>query len=187
MRYGQPRGHLPALNRAAGNTPGKGGRRGSDAAPDHCSQLLLPTSVSPEERFLEWGDQRKPVVNIRAGSGGARVSCMSEDPGMRRSLGGGNSRMIFHRLPAFRPEVIAVYELVFRPITPENPAQKGPALIGASQRTWAGTVRRDSSRRGAVSGRSGRGIDKRPGNRGSQQIGLALRDGRLPGRFSCSG
>lgn len=59
----------------------------------------------------------------------ARVASMSEDPGRRRSLGGGNGRIIFHLLPAFRPEVLAVYDLDFRPITPENPAQKGQVLI----------------------------------------------------------
>jgi uncharacterized protein (TIGR03437 family) len=58
-----------------------------------------------------------------------RVASMSENPGMRRILGGGTNRIVFHLLPANRPEVIAVYDAGFRPITPQNPASKGEILI----------------------------------------------------------
>ncbi|MBI1791422.1 MAG: hypothetical protein HYR60_28165 [Acidobacteria bacterium] len=60
-----------------------------------------------------------------------RVASMAEDPGKRRAIGGGTSRIVFHLLPAFRPEVIAVFDSSFRPITPANPARKGEILIAS--------------------------------------------------------
>lgn len=58
-----------------------------------------------------------------------RVASMSEDPGKRRILGGGNNRIIFHLLPESRPQVVAVFDMNFRPITTDNPAHRGDQLI----------------------------------------------------------
>jgi hypothetical protein len=58
-----------------------------------------------------------------------RVASMSEDPSLRRTLGGGTNRIVFHLLPAFHPEVVAVYDANFRPITERNPASKGDIVI----------------------------------------------------------
>jgi uncharacterized protein (TIGR03437 family) len=58
-----------------------------------------------------------------------RVASMSEDPGMRRILGGGTSRVIFHLLPAYRPELLEFYDENFRPITATNPARKGAIVV----------------------------------------------------------
>jgi hypothetical protein len=61
-------------------------------------------------------------VRGQAGQGGntvfPRTASMSEDPALRRVLGGGIRRFVFHLIPMFRPEVIL--------------AANGPALVHAS-------------------------------------------------------
>jgi hypothetical protein len=58
-----------------------------------------------------------------------RVASMSEDPGNRRNIGGGTSRVIFHLLPLYRPEIQAAYHADFSPVTEASPAQSGETLI----------------------------------------------------------
>ena len=58
-----------------------------------------------------------------------RAASMSEDPALRRTLGGGTTRIAFHLIPAFRPEIVAVYDERFRPISEANPARRGATLI----------------------------------------------------------
>jgi len=68
-----------------------------------------------------------------------RVASMSEDPGRRRTLGGGTSRIVFHLLPAVLPEVTAFYDTNFRPITAASPARRGDVVI--MRATGLGPVR----------------------------------------------
>jgi hypothetical protein len=58
-----------------------------------------------------------------------RAASISEDPANRRTLGGGTSRIIFHLIPAERPEVQAAYHENFVPVTSANPARPGEVLI----------------------------------------------------------
>ncbi len=58
-----------------------------------------------------------------------RVASMSEDPSLRRALGGGTSRILFQIIPLYRPAVHAVYHADFTPVTAEHPAQAGETLI----------------------------------------------------------
>lgn len=73
------------------------------------------------------GQMGAPVVNPNPRP--IRVASMSEDPRLRRTLGGGTSRVAFHLVPAERPQIVAVYDAQFRPITEANPARKGAPLI----------------------------------------------------------
>ncbi len=58
-----------------------------------------------------------------------RVASMSEDPGLRRTLGGGTSRILFQIVPLYRPTVQGVYHADFSPVTAENPARAGETLM----------------------------------------------------------
>jgi hypothetical protein len=78
-------------------------------------------------------------VRGQAGQGGNTVSpraaSMSEDPALRRVLGGGTRRYVFHLIPMFRPEVIMaangpaiVHANDFSQVTPASPARSGEIL-----------------------------------------------------------
>ncbi|HET8547019.1 MAG TPA: hypothetical protein VFL57_03405 [Bryobacteraceae bacterium] len=58
-----------------------------------------------------------------------RVASMAEDPGHRRMLGGGTSRIVFHLYPLERPSVVEVLDSSFRPVTAANPARRGDYVI----------------------------------------------------------
>jgi hypothetical protein len=58
-----------------------------------------------------------------------RTASMSEDPANRRVLGGGNSRIIFHLYPAYRPAILEVLDSNFRPVTAANPARRGEYIV----------------------------------------------------------
>lgn len=58
-----------------------------------------------------------------------RVASMSEDPGLRRTLGGGTNRILFQVIPLYRPVVRAVYHADFSPVTEESPARAGETLV----------------------------------------------------------
>lgn len=58
-----------------------------------------------------------------------RVASMSEDPGNRRILGGGTSRIVFHLVPQQRPAVEAAFHGDFSPVTASSPARAGETLI----------------------------------------------------------
>lgn len=73
------------------------------------------------------GQMGAPVTNPNPRP--IRVASMSEDPGLRRTLGGGTSRIAFHLIPQTRPDIITVYDAQFRPINDANPARKGERLI----------------------------------------------------------
>jgi hypothetical protein len=73
------------------------------------------------------GQMGAPVTNPNPRP--IRAASMSEDPSLRRTLGGGTSRIAFHLVPAVRPEIVTVYDEQFRPITQANPARKGAPLI----------------------------------------------------------
>lgn len=73
------------------------------------------------------GQMGAPVTNPNPRA--IRVASMSEDPGLRRTLGGGTSRIAFHLIPETRPEIVEVYDEQFRPIGETNPARKGERLI----------------------------------------------------------
>jgi hypothetical protein len=64
---------------------------------------------------------------------GARTTSITEDPANRRSLGGQPEPAIRHNIchviPAFRPEIAAVYHADFTPVTAGKPARKGETLI----------------------------------------------------------
>lgn len=92
------------------------------------------------------GQMGAPVTNPNPRP--IRIASMSEDPGLRRTLGGGTNRIAFHLVPAFRPEIAAVYDEQFRPITQANPARKGAALI--LQASGLGPVRPGTTPAGAA-------------------------------------
>ncbi len=58
-----------------------------------------------------------------------RTASISEDPGRRREFGGGKLRIVFHLIPAERPEVQTVYHADLSPVTASNPARPGEVLI----------------------------------------------------------
>ena len=58
-----------------------------------------------------------------------RTASISEDPGRRRVLGGGKLRIVFHLIPAERPEVETVYHEDFSPVTADSPARPGEIII----------------------------------------------------------
>src|SRR5262249_44038002 len=62
----------------------------------------------------------------------ARNTSITEDPANRRSLGGQPAPAIRHSvcqvIPAFRPEIQAVYHADLTPVTMDKPAQKGEKL-----------------------------------------------------------
>jgi uncharacterized protein (TIGR03437 family) len=76
-----------------------------------------------------------------------RVASVAEDPGIRRILGGGTSRIVFHLLPAYRPEVVELFDEEFRPITAANPARKGAVIVARA--TGLGPVRPGTTPSGA--------------------------------------
>lgn len=92
------------------------------------------------------GQMGAPVANPNPRP--IRVASMSEDPGLRRTLGGGTSRIAFHLIPAVRPEFVAVYDSRFRPISDANPARKGERLI--VQATGLGPAKPGSTPAGAT-------------------------------------
>ena len=78
-------------------------------------------------------------VRGQAGQGGnimgPRLASMSEDPALRRVLGGGTRRYVFHLIPLFRPEIVntaGVPAVVpandFALVTAANPARAGELL-----------------------------------------------------------
>jgi len=78
-------------------------------------------------------------VRGQAAQGGNTVSprqaSMSEDPALRRILGGGTRRYIFHLFPLFQPQVLAgpagpaIFHPDFTPVTADKPARAGEILI----------------------------------------------------------
>ena len=58
-----------------------------------------------------------------------RTASISEDPGSRRMRGGGKLRVVFHLIPAERPEIHAIYHENLAPVTAANPASPGQVLI----------------------------------------------------------
>jgi len=58
-----------------------------------------------------------------------RAASMSEDPGRRRVLGGGTSRIVFTLIPVERPEVQAAYHEDFSPVTAASPARPGEVIL----------------------------------------------------------
>jgi hypothetical protein len=64
-----------------------------------------------------------------------RLASMTEDPSLRRILGGGKRRYLFHLLPMYRPQVLResnrpqIFHSDFTLVTAENPAQAGETLI----------------------------------------------------------
>jgi hypothetical protein len=62
-----------------------------------------------------------------------RNASMSEDPSLRRQLGGGNNRVIFHLLPDTKPWVEAVLHSNFIPVSAADPARPGETLIIAAR------------------------------------------------------
>jgi uncharacterized protein (TIGR03437 family) len=58
-----------------------------------------------------------------------RIASTSEDPGRRRVLGGGTSRVIFTLIPAERPEVMGAYHQDFSPVTAANPARPDEVIL----------------------------------------------------------
>src|SRR5262245_32267076 len=78
-------------------------------------------------------------VRGQAGQGGntvsPRIASISEDPSLRRVLGGGSRRYVFHLFPMFRPEVLftnngpaVVHASDSSPVTSANPAHAGEVL-----------------------------------------------------------
>ena len=76
----------------------------------------------------EMGTGTPPVVKA------VRVASMTEDPAARRTLGGGNVRVLMRLIPYTHPEVIntpngpAVTHADGKLVTPTNPAQAGETL-----------------------------------------------------------
>ena len=58
-----------------------------------------------------------------------RVASMSEDPSMRRTLGGGTSRILFELVPLYQPRILRTFHSDFSPVTQDHPAQPGEVLI----------------------------------------------------------
>lgn len=58
-----------------------------------------------------------------------RVASMSEDPGRRRILGGGTTRIVFTLIPAERPEVQGAFHEDFSPVTTARPARPGEVIL----------------------------------------------------------
>ena len=78
-------------------------------------------------------------VRGQAGQGGNTVSprqaSMSEDPALRRVLGGGTRRYVFQLMPLSLPQILAngggpaIFHSDFTPVTAEKPARAGEVLI----------------------------------------------------------
>jgi hypothetical protein len=75
-------------------------------------------------------------VRGQAGQGGNTVSprqaSMSEDPSLRRLLGGGTRRYVFHLFPLFQPQILAgpaVFHADLTAVTADKPARAGEVLI----------------------------------------------------------
>jgi hypothetical protein len=64
---------------------------------------------------------------------GARTTSITEDPANRRNLGGQPEPALRHSIcqviPAFRPEIEALYHADFTPVTADAPAKKGETLV----------------------------------------------------------
>ena len=58
-----------------------------------------------------------------------RVASMLEDPGQRRALGGGTSRIVFTLIPSERPEILSAYHEDFSPVTADKPARPGELIL----------------------------------------------------------
>jgi hypothetical protein len=58
-----------------------------------------------------------------------RVASMSEDPGRRRILGGGTTRIVFTLIPAEVPEIQNAYHADFSPVTAARPARPGDLIM----------------------------------------------------------
>jgi uncharacterized protein (TIGR03437 family) len=55
---------------------------------------------------------------------------MSEDPGLRRSPGGGTNRILFQIIPLYQPQIREAYHASdFTPVTSASPARAGESLI----------------------------------------------------------
>jgi hypothetical protein len=76
----------------------------------------------------EMGTGTPPVVKA------VRIASMTEDPASRRTLGGGNVRVLMRLIPYTHPEVVntpngpAVTHADGKPVTAANPAQAGETL-----------------------------------------------------------
>jgi hypothetical protein len=75
------------------------------------------------------GQMGAPATPPRPDASPLRVASISEDPGRRRELGGGRVRIVFHLIPAERPEILAAYHSDFSLVTAEKPARPGESLI----------------------------------------------------------
>ena len=58
-----------------------------------------------------------------------RVASMSEDPGRRRILGGGTSRIVFTLIPTEWPEILSAYHEDHSPVTAARPARPGEVIV----------------------------------------------------------
>lgn len=75
------------------------------------------------------GQMGAPPTPPRPDASPLRVASISEDPSRRRELGGGKTRIVFHLIPAERPEILAILHSDFTPVTAESPALPGETLI----------------------------------------------------------
>jgi len=75
------------------------------------------------------GQMGAPPAQPLADARPLRTASISEDPAKRRILGGGKLRIVFHMIPAERPEVQSVYHQDFSPVTAASPAVAGEALL----------------------------------------------------------
>jgi uncharacterized protein (TIGR03437 family) len=99
-----------------------------------------PSSILQANMAVTGGTGAFLGVRGQAGQGGntvfPRQASMAEDPSLRRVLGGGTRRYVFHLLPSFRPEVVmtstgapaVVHSVDFSPVTSASPARAGEFL-----------------------------------------------------------
>jgi hypothetical protein len=71
------------------------------------------------------GTLPEPLADARP----LRTASISEDPGKRRILGGGKTRIPFYLIPAERPEVQIAYHEDFSAVTATSPARPGEVLV----------------------------------------------------------
>lgn len=67
----------------------------------------------------------EPLLDARP----IRTASISEDASMRRMLGGGKLRIVFHLIPVERPVIENVYHADFAPVTAARPARPGEVVI----------------------------------------------------------
>ena len=121
----------------------------AEGGPGECKWAILNTDGVLVGRFQEGG---LGTHQITGGSGvylgirgtqttvqtsvAPRRASMTEDPSLRRMLGGGKLIHTFHIAPSYQPAFAdwagypAVYHADFTPVTASNPAHGGEVLIG---------------------------------------------------------